>query len=142
MVSYAFNEEARKLAKRIIRKHHGHLEKLVIVHVFQDKGKSKKPVKGKREWARASKVPERFRFMMDRQPVFMITYNKQIWKGIDEKKKKALVDHELAHCGFNAEKGRPYMIDHDLEEFKAILKRHGLWTDGVKDFVESARRHK
>lgn len=141
-MQYTFNEEARKLAKRIIKKHHGHLRGLPIVHVFQDKGKKKKPVKGKQEWARASKVPDRYRFIMDKNPVFMITYNKQIWDGISDRKKKALVDHELAHCGYSADKGRAYMIHHDLEEFKAILKRHGLWTDGVKDFVESARNHK
>lgn len=64
---------------------------------------------------------------------FVITFNWQAWSKLTPPQRIALVDHELAHCGRDLEKGW-VMIAHDVEEFRSIVERWGLWTPDLRDF--------
>jgi putative metallopeptidase len=60
-------------------------------------------------------------------------------ENIDGKQRRALVDHELNHLNIDIDTGKYSLLPHDLEEFSGIVRRHGLWRDSVKFFIEAAR---
>lgn len=71
---------------------------------------------------------------------FVVTIAKDIWETLDERRKEALVDHELEHCAIEVdEDGDAHltMRSHDIEEFSSIVGRHGLWSDDLEWFVSS-----
>ncbi len=65
---------------------------------------------------------------------FVIEFNFEAWLSLVPNAKVALVDHELCHCGKDAESGAWVMVRHDVEEFAAIVKRWGLWTADLVTF--------
>lgn len=75
---------------------------------------------------------------------FVIQLNKRAWGLLPDQGKTALLDHELSHCGvtFHEKTGAPKwrMVKHDVEDFTAIVRRHGLWHSGMEVFVNAAMR--
>ncbi len=78
---------------------------------------------------------------------FVILLNKEAWNTMNEKHKRALIDHELCHAQVVIDAdGNPKTDDrdrlvcrirkHDIEEFKAVVQRHGCYT---QDLVEIAK---
>jgi len=80
---------------------------------------------------------------------FVILLNKEVWqdKEFTDEKKRALIDHELCHCGVQYNKKGKQKKDergrycfrtrkHDVEEFRDIVKRHGLWKHDLEMFAE------
>lgn len=55
----------------------------------------------------------------------MIWIAKKEFEIFGEDQRAALVDHELCHCGGTY--GQWTMKKHDVDEFMAIIVRHGLW---------------
>lgn len=85
---------------------------------------------------------------------FVILLNRDVWNRVDfsEKQISALLDHQVCHCGraFDSEgspqeddRGRPVwrMVKHDLEEFQAVIERHGRWKRDIDQFVKAALKH-
>jgi len=81
---------------------------------------------------------------------FIIVLNKEVWQdtGFDEKKKMALLDHELCHAALaldknhdrkNDEKGRTcYRLrKHDIEEFRSVVEHHGCYKADLAKFAEA-----
>jgi hypothetical protein len=81
---------------------------------------------------------------------FVILLNKEVWddKEFTAEKKRALIDHELCHAevACDEETGSP-KIDvrgrkvwrirkHDIEEFQAIVSRHGCYKRDLERFAE------
>jgi hypothetical protein len=84
---------------------------------------------------------------------FVIFLTRSAWDEMQSAQREALVDHELAHCEVVREKdgsvkededGRTvYRIKrHDVEEFQAVIERHGLYKKDLEEFVEAARQKK
>lgn len=147
MAEYEFNSEAEQLGAHVIDKHHPRLAKMKVAHLFKvvpvvlGKNGVPKPPKykllraGKKQtWAKASLVSEKYRTLLEADYRFIIEYDRNIWDRLTLDQQEALVDHELCHCGNDAD--GPYMRHHDLEEFKEIVKRHGFWKQDIKDFAE------
>ncbi len=67
---------------------------------------------------------------------FIVEIARDLWQGLDHDQRKALVDHELMHCGISGEK--ICIIPHDCEEFNAIVRRHGLWQPDVAALIKAA----
>ena len=81
---------------------------------------------------------------------FVILLNRDIWEDDDftEDKKRALMDHELCHAaGSMTEDGTPKRDErgrrvwrtrkHDIEEFQAIVERHGCYKKDLERFAEA-----
>jgi hypothetical protein len=74
---------------------------------------------------------------------FVITLNWQTWVVLDDEAKTALLDHELTHCVYKDSRTgdiAPAVRDHDLEEFREIVDRHGLWSPMVKSMAQVMKR--
>ena len=81
---------------------------------------------------------------------FIIVLNREVWEDseFDDKKKCALVDHELCHAASATdEEGAAKWDDrgrrvwrvrkHDIEEFHAIINRHGCYKRDLELFAET-----
>jgi hypothetical protein len=81
---------------------------------------------------------------------FVILLNHEAWHlaGFDEKQRTALIDHELCHLQVamdddgevrEDEYGRTVwrIRKHDVEEFKDVVARHGLWTHKLEEFARA-----
>lgn len=86
---------------------------------------------------------------------FVILLNKEVWQDpdFDEKKKVALLDHELCHATRAVDKfhlpqtdeyGRSVwrMVKHDIEEFRAVVERHGCYKKDLEKFAESVLKNR
>lgn len=64
--------------------------------------------------------------------VMEISWNE--WRRASAEERAALVDHELCHFAVD-EEGALSIRGHDLEEFTAVVLRHGLWREDVQRFA-------
>jgi hypothetical protein len=79
----------------------------------------------------------------------VILLNAKAWKELTAKQRAALVDHELCHAALVVDKNNEPVFDerdrqcyrirrHDIEEFNAVVKRHGCYLSDVAEFVRQA----
>lgn len=115
--------EMLEICEELIGLHHDHLLDSIIAIISKHKSST---VGGKTILATASIPSKKMRPLLDQDYDFIIFISLVEWQGMDDAKRHALIDHELCHCGFN-DKRQPKIIGHDLEEFGAIIMRHGLW---------------
>lgn len=153
--------EVEKIANELIPKYHQHLIdfNVRIRYVFVDKTPK---AKGKETWGSCRKVSGLNAFLEgetpDGDPFFVITISEQIWDVLPDDKRIALVDHELCHAyaevkqqkddadgDSDMETDNPVKLSvkpHDVEEFGCIIRRHGLWHEDIREFVDNALRAK
>lgn len=85
---------------------------------------------------------------------FVILLNETFWTAhaVTTEQRLALLDHELCHAAVRRDKDGDWKRDpkgrllyrlrkHDLEEFRAIVERHGLWKHDLEKFAQALRRH-
>ena len=116
-----------EIAKKLIPQYHQHLERIPIIYLFNG-GKM-------REWAKISSRSAKERVVSGYY--FLMEANHAQWLLLTDEQREALVDHELCHTAIDVETGEPSVINHDIEEFGIIVKRHGLWRDSVKGFAQT-----
>lgn len=87
---------------------------------------------------------------------FIIVLNREVWDSPDfgTARKLALVDHELCHAAvsYNEETGEPKyderdrpvfrIVKHDIEEFRAVVARHGCYKGDLEAFAETLLKKK
>ena len=86
---------------------------------------------------------------------FVILLNFEVWqsKEFDKEKKLALLDHELMHADEALDKNGEPKVDakgrrtwrirsHDVEEFSAIIERHGIWKRDLEKFADAIMKTK
>lgn len=155
-IVYVETREPYDIAGPIIAKHHQHLLGFALRIVFRSK--SKKVGKGKGGADRvalgtAEIIRGRFAFFAmkeeevdlqqshfeDPYKMFWMELSGEYWDELSPEQKAALIDHELCHFGveYSEEKEEPtmYIRKHDIEEFEDIVRRHGIWEDGLESFA-------
>lgn len=142
-------EEVQDIAEELIPKHHKHLVGTRIDYLFSEKvpnkgGKdiwgSMRKVSGLTAYEGAKKVDQE-RGVTD--PFFVLTISQPVWARLNDKEKTALVDHELCHATVKeTDDGKVKLstLCHDVEEFKSIVERYGLWRPDIGKFVEAAKK--
>jgi len=86
---------------------------------------------------------------------FVILLNREVWDDPEfiEKKKIALLDHEMSDAARAVDadgdpvtdtKGRPVWRTrgHDIEEFRAVVERHGCYKYDLEKFAEALAKRK
>jgi hypothetical protein len=123
--------DVENIARRLIPEHHTHLADAKIKYLGREGAWS---VGGKIRWGSAEKCSAKHRHLTGYD--FIIIINVDVWGGLESKQKVALVDHELSHCGIN---DNGWCIwPHDVEDFASVVRRHGLWQEGVRKYAEAA----
>ncbi len=153
-MEYRTAPEVARIGRQIVAEEHTHLLNVRVEYVFLSKTPKSK---GKAVWGRAKKVSGLSAFLAfigggnterhavtyeDQAPdFFVIEISEEVWDALPEPKRRALVDHELSHCWVEwddeGEQDKLSIVGHDVTEFEAILRRHGLWNEDVEDFVKA-----
>lgn len=135
-VTYRRAEEVRDIAEALIPEYHPHLHGETILYVFRSKATERKfkPVLGTARRVSGLNAYLAFQEMgEDAEPFYVIEIAEDIWGRLAEAQRVALVDHELSHIGPDG------MLTHDVEEFRAVVERHGLWMPDLHDFAKAAK---
>jgi hypothetical protein len=151
---YTPASEVADIAKKLIKKHHDHLtsrrvECLFVERMDKDGNSQAITSKGKHLYGQAKLMTGLNAYLAcapraieDPTPFFVILISKHWWPNASDLFKTALVDHELSHCEYDSENDRYSLVDHDVTEFTAIVKRYGLWNSDVETFVKAAKQEK
>lgn len=125
--------EVEELARRLIGEHHSHLIEARFAYLERE---GEWTSKGDVKLGEARKVTPQMKALVDAD--FVITINGDAWTKLTPEQREALIDHELSHCsrGEDDKHGNPrWEIDkHDVEEFSAVIRRHGLWKPELVQF--------
>lgn len=137
---WSFATEAEDIGRELIREHHPHLTNSKIVYLFRTEAVKKN---GKTLAGSARKVSGLSAFLASEDPLsakgapfFVIEIWKGGWDKMEEPKHLALVDHCLCRCW--VEDDKLSLHDPDVEEFAAVIHRHGLYRQDVEDFAKVA----
>lgn len=145
-VQYRPATEVEEVARTLIRDYHRSLTNVRIEYLFTNRT----PVKSGRDvWASVRRIGSLPAYLAgETDPdgsgaLFCMVVAEQIWSALPHLKRVALIDHELCHCFVDQdEEGneKPILLGHDLEEFVAVVARHGQWRNEVATFLQAAER--
>lgn len=141
--------EVRDIASELIAKFHPHLIPHTVEFLLQDQPDK---TRGRERLANARKLTGLAAYWYWRstgtiresdehypEDLFLICVWKKAWEQLPPSKRMALIDHELCHCTVevDTETGEETLklATHDLEEFEAIVRRHGAWNKDIEVFV-------
>jgi hypothetical protein len=131
--------EVEEIARELIKDHRSDLVEAKIKYLFR-KGTWKSG--GEVVQGNTSKITGALKFII--QHDFLITINHDYFHGMVPQTQKALVDHYLAYAarGDDSKDGEAtwVKVNPDIKDFAQILKRHGLWSEGLRKFDQAARQ--
>lgn len=130
------DDELLRIAQEVIDEFHPMLRQARFGFVFQDKVPKRK---GAKVLAAVSLVSPKIKVYLDFD--YLVWVAKDEWDIMGDEDRVALLDHEFCHCCLN-ENFEWATRDHDVQEFVAIIERHGLWTGELRrmgDAVVQAR---
>lgn len=126
-------DEVIELAQEIIDKHHPWLKTAHIGFIMRDKAQKSS---GRVVLGTAQKVSAKLHVHLNFD--FIIELAKDEWEGLTSLQRRALIDHELCHCGWDGFNAR--MRGHDIEEFHCIFERYGFWRPrGSRDLADAVQ---
>lgn len=128
---------------------HDHLRDAEIVLAWMIGKKADRD--GRITLGRCRKVGELDRQLQ--QADLVIVLNQEYWTSFNEEQRLALLDHELCHADVAIDSDNEPKVDghqrkqfrlrkHDIEEFSAVVKRHGIYKRDLETFVEALRSSK
>lgn len=148
-MEYEWNEDAEMMADGMIKQVHPHLAGLKVAYLFKqrpdygeaDPNPKKAGRTGKKvTLAKARLVSKIYGELLAKDYKFIIEFDRDMWDRLTLDQQTALVDHELSHCGNDAD--GCYMKQHDLEEFRGVVERRGLWKSDIEDFAQSIEKQR
>lgn len=129
------DQDVVDMANAIIKEFRPELSDANIVYYFKEKAGKKG---GKAVLASAKKISPKDQVVHDSNVLFAIEIAADAWQELAEIQKKAVLHHELCHCGFEEDKEgslNPSILPHDVEEFSAVVDAHGYYLKDIQDFV-------
>lgn len=133
------NFELERVVKKLVELFYPELEGLDFIVLMRSKEFDGSP----RTIARIEKLAGvkawLFRQMSGEQyPIFLIQVVEHKFELNDAGQKIAIIDHELSHVEFSDTTGEPVIQPiHDVEENAAIVRRHGLYHEGLAILSEA-----
>lgn len=137
--------EVERVAKKMIDRYHPDLRAVRIEYMFRNKASKRH---GRSVLGTARKVTGANALLAtpgaqssEDLDLFLIVIARDWWDRADDRKREALVDHELEHCKVDIDDetgdARLVLVGHDLEAFVTEIPRHGMWRDDIEIFFES-----
>lgn len=151
MAKFDYAEEAKEIGLRYIEQYHQHITDfgIRVDFLFTDKVSKRK---GKEVWVQVKKVRSLSAFFAnvdeECEPFFVIIIPEPIWDALDQSGKEALIDDGLCHIHAEmVEKGdeqklKVSEIPPDVEEYSAVIRRHGLWREEALALVQASQEKK
>lgn len=149
-VTYRPAPAVEHIAGTLIPTHHPDLDGVRIQYVFRSKASKKndKIVLGKARKvsglnAYLATPADEVGFDDEAVEFFVIEIAEDCWRDLNHEQRIALVDHELCHLAIefdDDEQVKLVMRSHDLEEFREIVERHGLWKPDLTEFADSVAK--
>lgn len=139
--NYGEAEAVESFAKRLIPTFHPELATARIRYIYVDEGSKKagRPILGK-----VRKISGALEYLTELD--FLIEVALDQWNDLGENQRTALVDHLLERCSGEEDEKSGEMKwavrEPDVQEFSAILKRHGAWNEDLNGFVSIAQEVK
>jgi len=129
-------DEVKEIAEKLIPKYHSELVDARIKYLFRSVAKKH----GERiTLGTCSKISGRQEHLTNLDFVIEIAYDS--WTQLSPTQRTALVDHELCHAkGLEDDKTGEMKwstVPHDVEEFREIINRHGLWGPDLELLAQS-----
>ena len=133
------DEATVALASEIRDDHHPELCEAAIAYIFIPKG----PRNGAHvRLGKAKREAAIHRLVSKVDFIIILSYDR--WVKMEARQRAALLDHELCHCApkFNRDDERVgwRIRRHDIEEFSAVIQRHGLVFAYQQDFARRTQR--
>lgn len=136
--TYGSAENVEAFAKRLIPTFHPELATARIAYIFVDVGSKKG---GRTVAGKVRKVSGALEYLLELD--FVVEVALDHWNDLSETQREALVDHLLERCfgeeDENTGEFKWIVRDPDVQEFSAILKRHGAWNEELSGFVSIAQ---
>jgi hypothetical protein len=138
----------KAIADELIPKYHPHLLdfNVKMEYRFIDKIPKKG---GKEVWGSCRKISSLPASLAQDNPdgdsFFVIVISGPVWDILPDDKRRALVDHCLQYAFAEYDEDdensavKLSIKPTDMEEFACIVKRHGMWREGIKDIVDAAK---
>ena len=141
--------EVQLVARELINNctDHQQLAEARILYLFRSGNnwnKGGRPVMG--EAKLLSGLPQFLSMTDDGQKYDMaVVINRSYWQALTQAQRRALVDHELSHfirktSGRRKIKTRWAITGHEVEDFTMVIRRNGLWTEGIKGFAKAVKQ--
>jgi predicted metallopeptidase len=127
------------LAEAVIKKYRPELADTEIVYIMREKA-GKKGNKVVIATARKVATKENVVHSFEGKPdvTFVVEIGADAWKELSPQQREAVMHHELCHCGFDDKEDggpEPAVIQHDIEEFSAVVDAHGFYMKDIADFA-------
>lgn len=144
MPRYRSDKELEVVAKPIQDAYHPNLKIVKIAFLFREEAAISD---GRVVAGMAVKVDDR-NWALHRVDA-IVEIARDVWEEANEQFRNALIDHELSHIGIRFdESGTPvmdemtnrvkvYVKHHDVEEFEAVLVRHGAYHKELRSFLQA-----
>lgn len=145
-------DDVDEIAEKLIKEFHPHLAGESILYIFRSEHSESN---GKIEFAKAKRVSGLNAYLANRgdleemngagdtpsekseaPPILLIEVAYDVWTQLSAAQRVALIDHELCHFGLDG------MRAHDVEEFRAVIDRHGLWRPEIQEFAQTIAQQK
>ncbi len=122
MNEYTVDSNLRDLMEKVIKENHefDHLKNVKIACLRKEKEKHQGE---KTVFADCTKVSDKFKAVFPCD--FIITFYLDGLRMSPDIQYR-LMYHELLHVGYDPAKGKCSIVPHDLEDFKAVIKRWGV----------------
>lgn len=146
-VTYEIAEDAKPIGKSLVEQFHRHLLQtdIPLLYVFRSKHAESngKPILGKAKRVTGLSAFLAYRHLVDEGEfdsippvIFVIELAKDLWYSLEPSQRIALIDHELMHFGPDG------MRAHDVEEFRDVIDRHGLWQPSIEALAVTISQQK
>lgn len=118
------SQSVLSLANELVREFHPELLPANLLFLFRSEPSISggRPVLGK-----ASKVSAQMKVLLD-DADFLIWISKPDWETKSDEIRRPLLDHLLEFCTVDEDSGNCIIRNPEINEFRTIIARHGLWS--------------
>lgn len=149
MAFYSAAPDVAEIGARLIAEHHRHLLNTRVEFLYRSEASRSggrfilgkcRAVKGYQALLATPDVIEDPDGSSEDLAFFLIEVARDTWEMLNASQRIALVDHELCHARIEMDDDGDLQLRiaaHDVEEFGAILQRHGLWKPDLTAFIRA-----
>ena len=136
MPEYAEAPEVKEIAENLIENEieYNHLKRVSIKYMYCSPAPKSQ---GKICPGKTTKVSSKYHNITGYD--FIIEISGMHFSNMEEKKRVALIEHELNHCNIDNE-GNTSLVPHDFEGFNSVLQKHGYWANDLKLLGKTAQQ--